>query len=358
MKVLALTPGPMRVAPGERYRIEQWEPLLREHDITLTYAPFLDPALGDVLYRRGHVLPKAAGIAAATVRQLGSVSKAAGFDLVYLFREAALLGPAVIERLIALRGVPIVYDFDDAVFLRYRSPGNPLWGLLKSPGKTAGLCRKARLVMAGNPYLAEYASRYNRDVTVIPTTIDTERYRPEQRRPRRDDVVTLGWTGSYSTAQHLRGLTPALTELARTRPYRLVVVGGEPPEVPGADVVARTWNADTEVEDLSDIDVGLMPLPDEPWTRGKCGLKALQYMALGIPPVVSPVGVNTEIVEDGKSGFLAATDEEWVARLTTLMEDAALRHRLGKTARETVETHYSAKVVAPRVAELFKKAVR
>ena len=358
MNVLAVTPGPRRIAPGERYRIEQWEPHLQREGIVLTYRPFLSPSLGNLLYRRGHTLRKAAGVLAAHVGRLATIVEAPRFDLVYLFREAALIGPAVIERALALRGVPILYDFDDAVFLRYRSPGNPFWGRLKYPGKTATLCRKARLVMAGNAYLAEYASRYNDDVTVIPTTIDTELYRPEQRHRGASDVVTLGWTGSHSTAQHLRRLVPALTALAKKRRFRLVVVGAEPPEIPGIDVIPRAWRAETEVEDLSDIDIGLMPLPDEPWARGKCGLKALQYLALGIPAVVSPVGVNPEIVTDGESGFLARTDEEWVERLTALLDDATLRKRMGEKGRLTVETRYAARVVAPKVAALFRRAAR
>ena len=357
MKVLALTPGPMHVSPGQRYRIEQWEPTLNERGITLTHAPFLGPELGDVLYRPGHTLEKAAGISAACVRQLGTIVRAGAFDLVYLFREAALIGPAFIERLIALRGTPILFDFDDAVFVRYRSPSNPFWGRLKFPGKTATLCRKARLVMAGNAYLADYASRYNDDVTVIPTTIDTDVYRPDRRQSRGGDVVTIGWTGSHSTAQHLKRIVPALTELARARPFRFVVVGAEAPEIPGVDVVGRTWSAAREVEDLSDIDIGIMPLPDEPWTRGKCGFKALQYMGLGIPAVVSPVGVNTEIVTDGENGFLADSDDEWIDRLSRLMKDPELRETLGAAARKTVEARYSARVVAPRVSELFEKAV-
>ena len=193
---------------------------------------------------------------------------------------------------------------------------------LKFPGKTATICRRARQVMAGNRYLADYATRLSDAVTVIPTTIDTKLYRPELHRPRVGASVTIGWTGSHSTLRHLERLVPALSELARTHPFRLVVVGAEAPDVPGAEVVSRHWTAETEVEDLSDIDIGLMPLSDEPWTRGKCGLKVLQYMGLGIPAVVSPVGVNTEIVAHGENGLVANRDAAWVDHLKTLMNDS------------------------------------
>ena len=356
MKVLALTPGPTHVSPGLRYRIEQWEPLLRQDGIEITYAPFMDVELERVLYARGRTLSKIKGMMSAYMRQLGSIAAAREFDLVYVFREAALIGPAVIEPLIARRKTPIVFDFDDAIFVRYRSPSNAYWSYLKFAGKTAKLCNTASEVMAGNAYLADYASRHNEAVTVIPTTIDTDLYRPERRRPRNDGTMTLGWTGSHSTAQHLERLRPALTELAAHKRFRLVVVGARAPAIPGALVEARTWSAETEVDDLSDIDIGIMPLPDDAWTRGKCGLKALQYMGLGIPAVVSRVGVNTEIIADGVNGLIADTDEEWLDRLTSLINDAALRSKLGRAARETVEQRYSAKHIAPQVAAIFRRA--
>ena len=356
MKVLALTPGPRFVSPGQRYRIEQWEPLLQAEGIALTHAPFMENGLSSVLYQPGSLFEKAAEVTAAFWRQLSTISESHHFDLVYIFREAAIIGPAFIERRIASGGTPIVFDFDDAVFLRYRSASNGYLSYLKFPGKTATICRRAQHVMAGNRYLADYAARLNDAVTVIPTTIDTEIYRPELHRPRAGAPVTIGWTGSHSTRRHLVRLVPALAELARTHPFRLVVIGAQALDVPGAEVVSRHWTAKTEVEDLSDIDIGLMPLPDEPWTRGKCGLKALQYMGLGIPAVVSPVGVNTEIVAHGENGLVANSDAAWIDHLKTLMHDSELRRRLGAEARTTVETRYSARVVAPKVAEIFRRA--
>ena len=356
MKVLALTPGPTHVSPGLRYRIEQWEPLLRQDGIDITYAPFMDVEFERVLYARGRTFSKISGMLSAYARQLGSIVEARAYDLVYVFREAALIGPAVIEPLIARRGTPIVFDFDDAIFVRYRSPSNAYWSYLKFAGKTATLCKKASHVMAGNTYLADYASRHNDAVTLIPTTIDTDLYRPERRRPRDDGTVTIGWTGSHSTARHLERLRPALTELAARKPFRLVVIGANAPEIPGALVEARRWSAETEVDDLSDVDIGIMPLPDDAWSRGKCGLKALQFMGLGIPAVVSPVGVNMEIIADGVNGLIADTDDEWLDRLTTLMNDATFRTKLGSAARDTVEQSYSAKRIAPQVAAIFRKA--
>jgi len=356
MRVLAIVPSEKDVNPGQRYRIEQWEPFLKEHGVELIYAPFSSPALSRVLYQPRHHLRKAALMTAAFLRQSRSILRSRQFDLVYVFREASLFGPALIESLIALQGPPIVFDFDDAVFVPYKSPSNGYLSFLKFFGKTAKICKVSQAVMVGNSYLAEYASRYSGEVMIVPTTIDTDLYRPGLRRLRGDCVPVLGWTGSYSTLQHLLTAAPMLTELAERRRFRLVVVGTEAPEIPGVNIEFRQWKSATEVEDLADIDIGIMPLPDDPWSRGKCGLKALQYMALGIPAVVSPVGVNTEIVRDGVNGFVAGGKEEWINRLERLIGNRSLRTQLGRAARKTVEQHYSARVIAPRVFKVFQKA--
>ena len=360
MKVLALVPGENRVNPGQRFRVEQWEPVLRERGIEITYSPFVTAALGSILYLRGRHVAKAAHLAAAYFRQFQSLFRARRFDLVYVFREATLIGPAVVEPLMVRQGLPVVFDFDDAIFVRYVSPANGYLSYLKSFGKAARLCREAREVMVGNDYLREYALRFNRSVTVIPTSIDVDRYRPERRRPAPDGVPLIGWTGSHSTLQHLQAAAPILSRLARRHRFRLVVIsspGDAVPEMPGVEVEFRPWRAESEVEDLADLEIGIMPLPDDNWTRGKCGLKALQYMALGIPTVASAVGVNTEIVEHGVNGFLAASEEAWIQSLGRLLEDRGLRQKLGAAARQTVLEKYAGGPTARRVAEVFERAV-
>jgi glycosyltransferase involved in cell wall biosynthesis len=251
----------------------------------------------------------------------------------------------------------MVFDFDDAIFLRYKSPANGYLSYLKFCGKTKRLCRNAREVMAGNEYLASWASRHNERVNVVPTTIDTDSYRPELRRPS-ESLPTIGWTGSHSTRAHLELAVPALEKLAARRRFRFVAIGAEAPPVAGAAVESRPWRAASEVGDLADIDVGIMPLPDDPWCRGKCGFKALQYMGLAIPAVVSPVGANTRIVTHGRNGFWAATEGEWVSVLDRLLDDRDLRARVGQEGRRTVEELYSARVVAPFVSEIFRRAAR
>ena len=353
MRVLALMPGLYDTSPGQRYRLEQWEPLLRERGVEITYEPFEDEELHSVVYQCGRMGKKLQLVARGLGRRLSTISKARKYDLVYILREAALLGPAIFERLIYQQRVPFVFDFDDAIFVSYRSPSNGYLSYLKFASKTRTICRLASHVMVGNPYLAEYASQVNDKVTVIPTTIDTEKYQvpaPKQT----DGPIVIGWTGSYSTVQHLDTLRGALRKLAETEKFRLRVIGTPSYECAPVATEAMPWRAATELEDLSAIDIGVMPLPDDNWSKGKCGLKALQFMALGIPTVCSPVGVNTDIIQDNENGLLAMSEAEWVDKLTSLLRSAELRRRLGDAGRATVEQKYSAVTQAPRVYEIFR----
>jgi glycosyltransferase involved in cell wall biosynthesis len=352
LRVLALVPYPTGHVPGQRYRIEQWAPLLRAEAVQVTFSPFLSSRAMDLLYRPGHLGAKLRESARGYLTRLVEVIRSSRADLVFVYREASLLGPAWIERLHARR-LPLVFDFDDAIYLRDSSPANAWSRLLKLPGKPRAICRLARHVIVGNDVLATFATAHARDVTVVPSTIDTDVYQVRERPPNPRPVV--GWTGSVTTVRYLAALGPALRRLRERVDFELLVIGGQV-EIQGVEVRCVPWRPTTEADDLRSADVGLMPLSEDEWSRGKCGMKALQYMALGIPPVVAPVGVNARIVRDGVDGFHARRDGEWVERIAELLGDAALRHRMGAAARRSVEDAYSARVHAPRVARILREA--
>jgi glycosyltransferase involved in cell wall biosynthesis len=352
IRVLAMTPYPHGRVPGQRFRIEQWAPLLREEGIEVVFSPFLSPAAMDVLYRPGHVARKVGDTVRGYLTRWAEVLRRRPVDVVFVYREAAPLGPPVLERLLARRR-PLVFDFDDAIYLGDTSSANAWSRVVKSRDKAATICRLARHVTVGNDFLAQFAGHHARAVTVVPTTIDTDLY---EVRPRPDNPrPVVGWSGSATTVPYLRTLGPVLRRLRERQDFELRVIGGEL-GIDGVPVCCKPWRPDTEVTDLREFDVGVMPLADDEWSRGKCGLKALQYMALGIPPVVSPVGVNARIVDDGVSGFHARTEEEWVDRLTLLLQDRALRRALGEKARKTVEIRFSAKSQVPRMAQVLRGA--
>lgn len=355
MRVLAVVPSICDTSPGQRFRIEQWDPILRENGVDITYAPFETDELRAVLHNPGNITEKIRTVSRNFGLRRAELASLKDFDLVYLFREAALLGPPWFERRIARSGVPIVFDFDDAIFVSYKSPSNGYLSYLKFPGKTAEICRLSAHVMAGNEYLADYARAQNKNVTIIPTTIDTDKYTVREDMSEHQGV-TIGWSGSFSTIQHLDTIRDVLQELAKSEKFLLRVIGTPTYKIDGVETEAMQWRSATELDDLRQMDIGLMPLPDENWSRGKCGLKALQYMALGIPTICSPVGVNSTIIKDGENGFLADGKDEWIAKLKRLIHSADLRRQIGLAGRETVEDEYSAKVVAPRVLEVFRSA--
>jgi glycosyltransferase involved in cell wall biosynthesis len=354
VRVLALLPYPIGRAPGQRYRLEQWAPLLTASGVTVTYSTFLSSTDFDLLYEPGKIARKGLAVLTGYTRRISLLRTLDRFDVAYVYREAALLGTAWLEALIARR-CPIVFDFDDAIYLQATSDANRAFGFLKRPRKVAALCRLASAVTVGNDTLAAFARRHAARVEVIPTTIDTDVYRVVQRETNPRPVV--GWTGSPTTAAYLLAIGPALRRLRERHDFELRVVGANV-AMEGLAVRCLPWRAETETDDLRPLDVGLMPLTDDEWARGKCALKALQYMALGIPPVVSPVGASALIVRDGVNGFHASSGDEWVDRLSTLLGNPALRARLGAAARQTVQDHYAAHVHAPRLGVLLRQVCR
>jgi glycosyltransferase involved in cell wall biosynthesis len=355
MKVLVIADALPNKSPGSRFRIEQWMTWMAGQGVQCDYASFEDEGLRRVIYTPGHYLEKAGGMVRGFVRRLQLLPSLRGYDVVFLYEQAARLGPAVIERLIARSGIPIVYDFCDPIYEPFKSFINGYLSYLKFPGKTATICRMSQHVIVGNEELAAYARVHNPHVTIVPITIDTEQYQPAPARPA-PAVPIIGWTGSHSTVPHLAGASAVLRRLARARPFKLKVIGGEGFALNGVDVEVQPWRAESEVADLQPIDIGIMPLPDDPWVSRRTHLKVRQYMGLGIPCVVSPLGVNRELIEDGVNGFLATTEDQWVDRLTRLLDDPALRARLGAAGRQTIEARYSNALWAPRVLEILRAA--
>lgn len=353
LRVLALVPYPLDTAPGQRYRMEQWAPYLGEQGIDLHFESFAGASLMETLYRPGAYARKAWHMARAWLRRLAVAGTAADFDVVYLHREAALVGPSWFERLTRRRNPRLLFDFDDAIWLPYVSPRNRYLSYLKAPGKTAAICRMSAAITVGNETLAEFARRFNPAVTVVPSTVSLRNYRLRSQSPAGGTPV-IGWTGSHSSTQYLRLVSGALQTLARRRSFRLLVIGAEDYRLEGVDVDCRPWKAETEVEDLWPMDIGIMPLSDDKWARGKCAMKAIQYMGVGLPAVVSPVGANREVVRNGVNGFHATTQSEWAIALEALLDNKDLRGRMGAEGRRRVESEYSAEVQAPRIAAVLR----
>jgi glycosyltransferase involved in cell wall biosynthesis len=358
IRVLALSPIPEEGA-GCRFRIAQFIPYLESAGIDVTLRSLFTPEFFRLVYKPGHYLRKAVTFAGLAVKRLDSLRDASQFDIVFIYREMFPLGPAVVERLLAMRGRPaVVFDFDDAIFLPSVSDANRLIAALKNPRKVGSIIRHSDHVITGNEYLATYARRFNDNVTTIPTCVDTHRFAPPQNAvPHRAAALpVVGWIGSPTTASYIRALAPVLQRVNERHPFELRVSGaGRPMVVPGLTIENPAWSLDREVELFNTCDVGVYPLSDDEWSKGKCGFKAIQFMACGVPVVAEAVGVNREIVQDGVNGFLAATPDEWVEKLGRLLPDPELRRRFAIAGRRTVEARYSLDVNAPKLAATLRR---
>jgi glycosyltransferase involved in cell wall biosynthesis len=332
-------------------------PYLEANGVACTYAAFEDEALHELIYTEGHYLRKAGAMLRALGRRLSLTRRAREFDAVFLFEEAARLGPAILERALRWLGLPMVYDFCDPIYLPYRSPRNHHLSRLKCFGKTASICRLADHVTVGNEALADYARRHNPNVTVIPITIDTRTYRTRRLVATSDGPPVIGWSGSHSTLPHLDTLRPVLQELSRRRSFRLLVVGSPEYRIEGVECSSRDWSSGRELQDLHEMDIGIMPLPSDPWTSLRSHLKVRQYMGVGLPSVVSPVGVNRALIQQGVDGYLAASEDEWLSCLTRLLDHAELRREMGSKARATIEKCCSSEIWAGKLLQILNRVV-
>lgn len=340
MKVLIVClHAPDRV-PGQRFRFEQYLDFLREQGVTCTYSSMLAEKDYKYFYGSGHYWKKLGIVIRGYFKRRKELKKVSSYDLVFIQREAFVLGTCYFERRYA-RKSKIIFDYDDAIWLDLVSGHNRKFRFLKNPDKTKTIISLSKLVFAGNQYLADYALRFNPSVVIVPTTIDTVAYQPDYKPDK--DKVCIGWSGSFSTIAHFETCLDAL-KIIRAKYGDNVyfkVIGDGKYRNDELGITGLDWKKQTEVKDLQEIDIGIMPLPDDEWSKGKCGLKGLQYMALAIPTIMSPVGVNSQIITDERNGCLASTTDEWVAKLSSLIESAEKRVRIGQQGRQTVLDHYS-----------------
>lgn len=370
---MALAPYP-ETGPSTRFRLAQFRAPLRSRGIDLEIRSFLTADDYGERYRGKGVLWKARKTLVGMGRRARDLRDAGAYDAVIVHRELAPVANGFFRRALEGRDVPYLYDFDDAVFLP--APGSDrLLSRVRRPREaTAVLCRRARVVLAGNEFLADFARTAREEpggdgVRVLPTVIDTRRFHPgDPSEAGRDATeggsgaggaeapLVVGWIGTHTTMPNLEELFPALGALATRVPFRLRVVSNRPPagRPEGVELEFRRWSPDSEVEDTRALDVGLYPLDDTPWNRGKCGFKAIQYLACGVPAVASPVGVIPSIVVAGRTGFCAGSREEWIRHLERLLTDPGLRRALGRQGRRHVEEGFSVRAAAEPLARAIQ----
>lgn len=358
-RLLFLTPNPIESA-SERYRVYQFLPHLERAGFRCTVWPFATRSL-HLAIQQERLLSKLALTPLGYLRRAAKLPSVSRFDAVVIHRGIFPFPWPALEKLVVRNSTKVVFDFDDAIHIGHQDLNNAaypwIYKLKYGPGVNE-LLRHSAHVIAGNQTLAEHARHFNSQVSIIPTVIDADyySYRPPQHS---DGPITIGWVGSRSTSPYLLEIEAALRKLsaAHAGRVRFRIFGHEDRKLDLPNFESLLFSLPTEIDDLRTIDIGLMPMPDNQWTRGKCAFKAIQYMALGIPTVASPVGMTTELIDHGTNGFLARTSDEWFERLDRLVSDFELRRKLAEAGRQTVLTRYSLQAWSPRLIELVESIV-
>jgi glycosyltransferase involved in cell wall biosynthesis len=350
MRILMLTRYDRKGA-SSRVRSLQYVPFLKKKGWQVKVRPLFSDAYLEALYGKGG---RGKIVLLGYLRRLLDLARAKAYDLIWLEKELFPYLPAYAEYFLKVLGFPYVVDYDDALFHRY---DNHRWWVVRTVlgRKIDMVMRHATLVIAGNEYLAQRARAARKQgVAVVPTVVDLDRY--VKTKSKETHHLTIGWIGSPTTSRYLTQIAPVLTSVAIDQNVRIVAVGAAQDDLKGLPIDVWDWSEATEVESIRSFDIGIMPLPDEPWERGKCGYKLIQYMACCKPVVASPMGVNCEIVEHGVNGFLVSTQEEWIESFRLLKADPKLRRRMGEAGYQKVVKKYSLQVTAPRLAELLEFA--
>ncbi len=354
--ILFLLPYPLHRAPSQRFRVENLLFLLDEAGKTYDLAPFMTESVWKILYQNGGMVQKALGITKSYLKRWSRVLLTAHrYDIIFIHREAAPLGPPIVEwYLKKVLGKRFIYDYDDAIWIPNTSAQNKIAGLVKAFWKVKYICNWSYKISGGNDFLCDFAKRSGaRNINLIPTVVNTDS-RYNQLKQHSSGHITIGWTGSHSTLKFLDELMPVLQRLQKEFDFTFVVIADKKPDLSLQKWSFIPWNEQTEIFDLLKIDIGVMPLKHDKWSEGKCGFKLIQYLSLGIPAVANSVGVNKLIIEDGVNGYIADDDQSWEKSLRSLLVDEALRKKFGMAGRKKMVEEYSVAAIKKRFLGLFK----
>ncbi|MFM2358281.1 MAG: hypothetical protein RLY16_274 [Bacteroidota bacterium] len=340
-EILFIAQYPNNTSPGQRFRFELYKEILEQNGYSITTSSFLDQQGYNIIHKKGYFFSKAWAVLKGYLKRTVELPTVRKYDFVFVYGEAAPLGPPVFEWLyVKLFKKKVIFDFDDAIWMPHISDSNSLFLALKNVNKVRSLCAWAYKVSCGNDFLRNYALKYNANVVYSPTCVDTEN---RHNILANHDVkrVTIGWTGSFSTLKYLNILEPVLQKLQEKYDFDIKIICNQAPSLHLKNLTYIPWTAQNEVAELSACQIGLMPLTNDEWSEGKCGFKLIQYLSLEIPAVSSRVGVNKQIIQEGVNGYLCNTEEEWYNAIETLLNDVELRKKMGDAGRKKIIQHYS-----------------
>ncbi len=343
-------------SPSQRFRFDQFMPFFIANNCQITYSSLITETDDVWFYSPGHTFKKTCLLIKAFFKRLNDLRRADSYDVIFVQREAIMIGTSYFERQFAKK-TNLIYDFDDSIWLLDMSVANKKFGWLKKPQKTADIIRNSCMVLAGNQFLADYARPYNPKVKIVPTSLMPVASDFDYASKPDNEKIVIGWIGSTTTIKHIEWALPILKAcaIALIDKVKFVVVSDKMPALGDFNYEFRVWSTDVEYQLLTSMDIGIMPLPDNDWTRGKCGFKGLQCMSYGIPTVMSAVGVNNDIIETGVNGFLADQTAIWVDAISKLVNDKDLRIKIGENGKNTIETKYSATYWQSEILQIFKQ---
>ena len=380
-KILAIVQHRKDRSPGQRFRFEQYMNYLQENGYEIVFSNIISEKDDKIFYSKGKYFSKFIIIIKSFFHRLKDIKIAKDCDIIFIYREAFMLGTIFFEKKFKKLGKKIIYDFDDAIWHNDTSNANKNFAWLKNTKKTIKICELADLVIVGNQFLADFALNYNKKVKIIPTTLNLNQNSILKGIPINSDShcglepqfpnldvggnvstvqqskICIGWTGSDTTLKHFYQAIPTLQKLKQKYSDKIYfkVIANKYEKQSEFEVKFAEWNKENETEELLEFDIGIMPLPDNEWSKGKCGFKGLQYISLKIPVVMSAVGVNNEIIKNGKNGFLANNEDDWLNYLSELIESPELRNKIAEEGYKTVENNYSFNAWKDKYLEIFNK---
>jgi L-malate glycosyltransferase len=357
-KILIICPHPEGYAPGQRLKYEQYFDMWRVNGYDITVKPFMSEKMQNIVYKKGYIFTKVYETIKGYCQRIALIPQIKNYDIVYYFLWVTPFGPPIMEWIYCKFTKGMIYDIDDLVYTK-NSSNTWYLNLLKGHKKPIYLMKKAGHIITCTPYLDKFVRQYNSNTTDISSTVDTEkRYRCVNDYTNKKEIV-IGWSGSHSTIAHFLTIKNVLQKIQAKFPnVKIMVMGGKNIVVEGLQIQSQEWKEEIEISTLQSFDIGIYPLPNQEWVFGKSGLKAIQYMALGIPTVATAIGTNYRVIENGVSGFLVNTEDEWVEKLSLLIENPELRKLIGAEARKKVENEFSLKVNAIKYFKAFEEVLQ
>ena len=358
-KILIICPFPQNVAAGQRLKYEQYFDHWRDEGYEITISSFMDLPMWSVVYTKGNFGHKFFGTFRGYLRRIYDIFRVRQYDLIYIFMWVTPLGTSFFERLFRFLSKKIIYDVEDNVMIEKSNNLNPFVKFLKGRAKTTYLIRSADHVITSSPFLNDYCLGLNKlsSCSYISSSIDSDKFSPVNPYSN-DKKIVIGWTGTFSSKIYLDLLRNIFRDLAKRYDFKLRVIGNFQYDLPGVELEVIQWTSEMEANDLQGIDIGVYPLTNNEWVLGKSGLKAIQYMAFGIPTVATNVGTTPKIINHKINGWLVKTDQEWIEALEVLMKDSKLRRKIGENARLTVLENYSINVIKFQYSSILNKIVK